>query len=50
MEQLAQLLGASRQTVSTLLNDMVRAGLMEKRGRGSYFIPRLEALERTPAG
>jgi CRP-like cAMP-binding protein len=50
MEQLAQLMGASRQTVSTLLNDMVRAGLMEKRGRGSYFIPRLEALERTPAG
>jgi transcriptional regulator, Crp/Fnr family len=50
MEQLAQLMGASRQTVSTLLNDMVRAGLMEKRGRGSYFIPRLEALERNPAG
>jgi len=46
IEQLSRLLGASRQTVSTLLNDMERAGLMEKRGRGAYFIPDLEALER----
>lgn len=45
-EQLAQLMGASRQTVSTLLNDMVRAGLMEKRGRGRYFIPDMDTLER----
>jgi len=46
IEQLAQIMGATRQTVSTLLNDMVRAGLMEKRGRGQYFIPDIEALER----
>nr|WP_287411867.1 Crp/Fnr family transcriptional regulator [Pseudodesulfovibrio sp.] len=46
IEQLAQLMGASRQTVSTLLNDMERAGLMEKRGRGEYFIPDVDALER----
>nr|WP_321513176.1 Crp/Fnr family transcriptional regulator [uncultured Pseudodesulfovibrio sp.] len=45
IEQLAQLMGASRQTVSTLLNDMERAGLMEKRGRGEYFIPDVDALE-----
>ena len=45
-EQLAQVVGATRQTVSTLLNDMVRAGLMEKRGRGEYFIPNPEELER----
>ena len=46
IEQLSRLMGASRQTVSTLLNDMERAGLMEKRGRGVYFIPDLEVLER----
>lgn len=49
-EQLAQLLGATRQTVSTLLNDMVRAGFMEKRGRGSFHIPDLDALKRAAAG
>jgi len=46
IEQLSQLMGATRQTVSTLLNDMVRAGLMEKRGRGEYYIPDMEALEK----
>ena len=46
IEQLARLMGATRQTVSTLLNDMERAGLMEKRGRGEYFIPDMEALAR----
>ncbi|UZP66789.1 Crp/Fnr family transcriptional regulator [Desulfovibrio mangrovi] len=46
IEQLAQLMGATRQTVSTLLNDMVRAELMQKRGRGRYLIPDLAALER----
>jgi len=50
VEQLAQLLGATRQTVSTLLNDMVRAGLLEKRGRGRFSIPDLAALERAAAG
>lgn len=45
-EQLAQIMGATRQTVSTLLNDMVRAGLMEKQGRGRYFIPDMAALEQ----
>ncbi|OIQ50188.1 cAMP receptor protein [Pseudodesulfovibrio hydrargyri] len=46
IEQLSQLMGATRQTVSTLLNDMERAGLMEKRGRGVYFIPDLDALAK----
>lgn len=46
IEQLSQLMGATRQTVSTLLNDMVRAELMEKIGRGRYRIPDLRALER----
>jgi len=45
MEQLAQLMGASRQTISTLLNEIVRQGLMEKEGRGKYYIPDVSALE-----
>lgn len=45
MEQLAQLMGASRQTISTLLNEVVRQGLMEKQGRGKYYIPDVAALE-----
>ncbi|WP_419786518.1 Crp/Fnr family transcriptional regulator [Pseudodesulfovibrio sp.] len=49
MEQLAQLMGATRQTVSTLLNDMARAGLVQKQGRGVYFIPDLKALEKAAA-
>ncbi len=44
IEQLAQVVGATRQTTSTLLNDMVRAGLVKKRSRGIFFIPNLEAL------
>lgn len=46
IEQLAQLVGATRQTASTLLGDMERAGLMEKVGRGRYFIPDLDELKR----
>jgi CRP-like cAMP-binding protein len=48
-EQLAQLVGATRQTVSTLLNDMERAGLMTKCARGEYFIPDIGALEKAVA-
>ncbi len=46
VEQLACLVGATRQTVSTLLGDLAREGLIEKRARGLYFIPDLERLER----
>jgi len=46
IEQLAQLMGATRQTVSTLLNDMVRAGLIEKLGRGRFRVLDMDALER----
>lgn len=45
-EQLARLMGATRQTISTLINDMIREGLIERRGRGEYFIPDPPALER----
>jgi CRP/FNR family transcriptional regulator, carbon monoxide oxidation system transcription regulator len=46
VEQLSQLLGASRQTTSTLLNELIRSGLVVKRRRGVYLIPDLLALQR----
>ena len=39
-------MGATRQTVSTLLSDMARAGLVQKQGRGVYLIPDMAALEK----
>ena len=45
MEQMALLVGATRQTVSTLLNDLIRSGLVTKIERGQYLIPAVEALE-----
>ncbi|MES9995903.1 helix-turn-helix domain-containing protein [Desulfovibrio aminophilus] len=45
VEEIAAVVGASRQTVSTLLNDMIRDGLIVKRSRGSYLIPDVERLE-----
>ena len=44
-EQLASLLGTTRQTLSTMLNTLERAGLLELRGKGVFFIPDLEALK-----
>ena len=45
VEQIARLVGATRQTVSTLLNDLIRAGLLTRKNRGIFIIPDLEALE-----
>ena len=45
VEQVARLVGSTRQTVSTLLNDLLRAGLIEKPERGKFLIPSLSALE-----
>ncbi len=45
VEQIARLVGSTRQTVSTLLNDLSRAGLIEKPERGTFLIPDLKALE-----
>ncbi|MCM0755061.1 Crp/Fnr family transcriptional regulator [Desulfovibrio aminophilus] len=45
VEEIAAVVGATRQTVSTLLNDMIRDGLIVKRGRGSYLIPDVANLE-----
>lgn len=46
VEEVAKVVGASRQTVSSLLNGWIREGLIEKRGRGDYFIPDPDRLEK----
>jgi CRP/FNR family transcriptional regulator, carbon monoxide oxidation system transcription regulator len=45
IEQLATIVGSSRQTVSSLLNTLEREGLIELRGRGVIGIPDLPALK-----
>ena len=45
-EELARMVGATRQTVSTLLNDMDRAGLLAIGGRSVFLIPDPDRLER----
>lgn len=45
IEQIARLIGSTRQTVSMLLNDLVRAGLIERPERGTFLIPNLSVLE-----
>ena len=45
MEQLGQLVGASRQTVSTLINELLRDGLVQRLGRGQYLVPDIPTLE-----
>jgi len=45
VEQIAQIVGASRQMVSTLLNNMYKSGLIERRGRGKFFIPDMDRLQ-----
>lgn len=44
VEHIAQIVGASRQMVSTLLNDMYKSGLVERRGRGIFYIPDIKKL------
>lgn len=45
VEQIARLVGSSRQTVSTLLNDLSRARLILRPDKRTYQIPDLTALE-----
>ena len=45
VEQIGRLIGASRQTVSTLLSDLSRAGLVQRSGRGTFIIPDIVLLE-----
>lgn len=45
VEQIANLVGSTRQTVSTLLNDMSREGLLKRLERGRFLITDPAALE-----
>lgn len=49
MEQLAAIIGSSRQTVSTIINSMQREGVIMKQERGSYLIPHLQLLQNFSA-
>lgn len=44
MEQLAMIVGATRQTVSTIINDMNKAGVLLKESRSTYCIPDINKL------
>jgi CRP-like cAMP-binding protein len=48
MEQIAAIVGSTRQTVSTIISDMSRAEILAKKGRGSFLIPNLEILKQYP--
>jgi CRP-like cAMP-binding protein len=39
MEQIAAIVGSTRQTVSTILNDMIREGIVQKTERGVFIVP-----------
>lgn len=43
-QDIAELLGATRQTISALINQWEREGLIQRFGRRSYIIPSLDAL------
>ncbi|WP_158950628.1 Crp/Fnr family transcriptional regulator [Pseudodesulfovibrio cashew] len=45
VEQLALLVGSTRQTVSKFLNELIQKGLIERLERGRFFIPDVAALE-----
>ncbi|WP_321492086.1 Crp/Fnr family transcriptional regulator [uncultured Desulfobacter sp.] len=45
VEQIAFLVGSTRQTVSTFLNQLSRQGVIKKMGRGKFFISDLAGLE-----
>lgn len=49
MEQLAAVVGSSRQTVSTIMNQMLKAGVLVKAGRKAYLIPSLKLLKAYPS-
>lgn len=53
MEDIASLLGTTRQTVSSLINQWERDGILQRQGRRSLLLRSLEALENLcpdPAG
>lgn len=44
VEQIGHLIGASRQTVSTQLNKLIKNGVLQKGGRGSFILPDVDLL------
>lgn len=46
MEEIATVLGATRQTVSVLLNDFYKSGILKKESRQTIVIKDLEMLEK----
>jgi len=44
-EQMATIIGSSRQTVSSLLNALAKEGVIQLKGRGVICIPDIAALE-----
>ncbi len=48
MEQIAAIIGSTRQTVSSIINDMSRAKVLVKKGRGSFLIANLDLLKQFP--
>lgn len=49
MEQLAAIVGSSRQTVSTIVNSMQRGGVLLKKERGVYLVPNPHLLKNFPS-
>lgn len=49
MEQLAAIVGSSRQTVSTIINSMQRADVLHKKERGVFLVPNHHLLKNFPA-
>ncbi|MHB8172549.1 MAG: Crp/Fnr family transcriptional regulator [Thermincolia bacterium] len=47
MEELATILGATRQTVSLLLNDFYKTGILKKENRQTIIIRDLETLQKS---
>jgi CRP-like cAMP-binding protein len=48
MEQLAAVVGSSRQTVSTIINQMLKSGVLSREGRTEYLVPNLAILKEFP--
>jgi len=46
--QLAAIVGASRQTVSTIVSNMLKEGVLQKSDRSSYCIPHVDLLRNYP--
>jgi hypothetical protein len=47
-EQLAAVLGITRQAMSSLMNSLFREGMMELRGKGGVYIPDPARLAHPP--